>query len=82
MKIYTYTQLESILRTAFDLDGNNIKTVAEMAGLNLSSLYKWNSGAMRFSPENIDKLILYFQEHEPTRLDRAVKIFDALQGID
>ena len=82
MKIYTYTQLESILRTAFDLDGNSIKTVAEIAGLNLSSLYKWNSGAMRFSPENMDRLILYFMEHEHTRLDRAVKIFDALQGID
>ena len=82
MKIHTFTQLESILRTAFDLDGNSIKTVAEMAGLNLSSLYKWNSGAMRFSPENMDRLILYFMEHEHTRLDRAVKIFDALQGID
>ena len=82
MKIYTYAQLESILRTAFDLDGNSIKTVAEMAGLNLSSLYKWNSGAMRFSPENMDRLILYFMELEHTRLDRAVKIFDALQGID
>ena len=82
MKIYTYAQLESILRTAFDLDGNSIKTVAEIAGLNLSSLYKWNSGAMRFSPENMDRLILYFMEHEHTRLDRAVKIFDALQEID
>lgn len=82
MKIYTYTQLESILRTAFDLDGNSIKTVAEIAGLNLNSLYKWNSGAMRFSPENMDRLILYFMEHEPMRLDRAVKIFDALQEID
>ena len=82
MKLYTFAQLESMLRTAFDLDGSNIKTVAEIAGLNLSSLYKWNSGAMRFSPENMDRLILYFMEHEHTRLDRAVKIFDALQGID
>ena len=82
MKIYTYSQIERILRTAFDLDGNSIRTVAEMAGLNLSSLYKWNSGAMRFSPENMDRLILYFMEHEPLRLDRAVKIFDALQVLD
>ena len=81
MKCSTNSQLESILRTAFDLDGNSIKTVAETAGLNLSSLYKWNSGAMRFSPENMDRLILHFMEHEHTRLDRAVKIFDALQGI-
>ena len=82
MKIHTFTQVESILRTAFDLDGNSIKTVAEMAGLNLSSLYKWNSGSMRFSPENIDRLILYFMEHEPMHIGRAVKIFDALQEID
>ena len=82
MKIYTFTQLESILHTAVVLDGNSIKTVAEIAGLNLSSLYKWNSGAMRFSPENMDRVILYFMEHEHTRLDSAVKIFDALQGID
>ena len=82
MKIYTFTQLEFILRTAFDLEGSSIKEVSEKAGINLSSLYKWNCGAMRFSPENMDRLILYFMEHEPTRLDRAIKIFDALQNID
>ncbi len=37
---------------------------------------------MRFSPENMDRLILCFMEQEHTRLDRAVKIYDALQGID
>ena len=82
MKFHTFAQLESILRTAFDLDSSSIKTVSKKEGINLSSLYKWNSGAMRFSPENMDRLILYFMEHEPMRLDRAVKIFDALQGID
>ena len=58
MKIYTYAQLESILRTAFDLDGSSIKTVATIAGLNLSSLYKWNSGSMRFMSGNMDRLLL------------------------
>lgn len=82
MKIYSCVQLESILRAAFDLDGSSIKEVSEKAEINLSSLYKWNSGAMRFSPENMDRLILYFMEHEHTRLDRAVKIFDALQEVD
>ena len=82
MKIRTYTQLEAILRTAFDVEGNNVKTVAEMANINLNTLYKWNCGAMRFSPENIDKLLLYFQEYEPKRLDRAEKIYDALCGIE
>ena len=82
MKIYTFTQLEFILRTAFDLEGSSIKEVSEKAGINLSSLYKWNCGAMRFLPENIDKLLLYFQEHEPESLDRAEKMYDALRGIE
>jgi len=34
MRIRTYTQLEAILRTAFDIEGNSIKTVAEITGIN------------------------------------------------
>ena len=82
MIIRTYTQLEAILRTAFDIKGNSIKDVAEMAGINRNTLYKWNCGAMRFSPDNIDKLLVYFQEHEPERLNRAERIYDALRGIE
>ena len=61
MKIRTYTQLEAILRTAFDVEGNSIKTVAEMANINLNTLYKWNCGAMRFSPDNIDNYSCTFK---------------------
>jgi len=82
MKIHTNTQLEGILRTALDINGNSIKDVAKMANINLNTLYKWNCGAMRFSPDNIDKLLVYFQEHEPERLDHAEKIYDALRGIE
>ena len=53
-----------------------------MTNINRNTLYKWNCGAMHFSPENIDKLLLYFQEYEPERLDRAEKIYDALRGIE
>ena len=56
MKIRTNTQIEGILRTAFCLDGNSIKDVAETTGINRNTLYKWNCAAMRFSPDNIDKL--------------------------
>ena len=82
MKIRTYTQLEAILRTAFDVEGNSIKDVAEITGINRNTLYKWNCGAMRFSPDNIDKLLMYFQVHEPERLNRAEKVYDALSGIE
>ena len=60
MKYRTYTQMEGILRTAFDVEGNSIKDVAEMAGINRNTLYKWNCGAMRFSTDNIDILIVYY----------------------
>ncbi len=33
MKYRTYTQMEEILRTAFDVEGNSIKDIAEMAGI-------------------------------------------------
>lgn len=82
MRICSYIQLEAILRTAFDIKGNSIKFVAEMTGINRNTLYKWNCGAMHFSSANIDKLLLYFQEHEPERLDRAEKVYDALRGIE
>ena len=82
MKYRTYTQMEAILRNAFDVEGNSIKDVAEMAGINRNTLYKWNCGAMRFSRDNIDKLLIYFQEYEPERLERAEKIYDTLRGIE
>ena len=82
MKIRTNTQLEAILRTAFDIEGNSIKDIADISGINRNTLYKWNCGAMRFSPDNIDKLIVYFQEHEPERLDRAERMYDALRSIE
>jgi len=82
MKIRTNRQLEAILRTAFDVEGNSIKEVAAMTNINRNTLYKWSCGAMHFSPENIDKLLLYFQAHEPERLNRAESIYDALRGIE
>lgn len=59
MKIRTNIQIEGILRTAFCLDGNSIKDVAETTGINRNTLYKWNCAAIRFSPDNIDKLRLF-----------------------
>ncbi|MBQ9950952.1 MAG: hypothetical protein IJO98_02265 [Clostridia bacterium] len=53
-----------------------------MANINRNTLYKWNCGAMRFSPDNIDKLLLYFQENEPTRLNHAEKVYEALHEIE
>lgn len=53
-----------------------------MTNINRNALYKWNCGAMRFSPDDIDELLMYFQEHKPARLDRAERMYNALCGIE
>lgn len=82
MKIHAYAQHKAILCMAFDIEGNSNKDVTEITGINRNILYKWNCGVMRFSPDNIDKLLMYFQGHEIERLDRAEKGYDALCGIE
>ena len=77
MNFRTFIQLEDILRIAFDIKGRSIKDIAHMANIKLNTLYKWNCGAMHFSPNNIEKLLMYFQEYEPVRLMYAEKIYDA-----
>ena len=32
-----------------------------MTNINRNTLYKWNCGAMRFSPDDIDELLMYHQ---------------------
>ena len=52
-----------------------------MVNINLNSLHKWNGGATRFSPDNINKLLVYIQENKPKRLDRAENMYDAWRSI-
>ena len=82
MKYTTFAELERLLLTTINMPGSSIKDIASATGMKANTLYKWNCGAMRFSPDNIDKLLLYFQEHEPERLDRAEMVYDALRGIE
>jgi len=67
----TFAQTESLLLTAVQLPGESIKTISAATGLKANTLYKWKTTPVHLSPEKADKLLLYFMEHEPDRLELA-----------
>jgi len=67
----TFAELESILLTAIGLPGSTIKEIAAATGIKANTLYKWKTTPVHLSPEKADKLLLYFMEYEPERLELA-----------
>ena len=59
-------------------------TVVELQkkGFDVVIVEFFGPGGMGPHYHNIDKLLVYFQEHEPERLDRAERMYDALRGIE
>ena len=70
----TFAQTETLLLTAIMLPGSNIKTIADATGIKANTLYKWKTTPNHLSPEKADRLLLYFMEQEPERLELAEKI--------
>lgn len=70
-KYTTFAELETLLLTAIDLPGSNIKSISAATGIKANTLYKWKTTPVHLSPEKADKLLLYFVEHEPDRLELA-----------
>ena len=73
MKNYnTFAEMEALLLTAIELPGNSIKEIAAATGILPNTLYKWkSSGKAHLSPKKADKLLLYFIQNEPERLEFA-----------
>ena len=72
MKRYiTFAELENLLLTVIALPGCSIKKIAAATGIKANTLYKWKTTPVHLSPEKADKLLLYFMEHEPDRLELA-----------
>ena len=72
MKQYpAFAQTESLLLTAIQLPGESIQTISAATGIKANTLYKWKTTHVHLSPEKADKLLLYFMEHEPNRLELA-----------
>lgn len=66
-----FSTMEQLLLTAINLPGQTIKSIAAATGIQANTLYKWNTTPVHLSPEKADKLLLYFMEHEPDRLELA-----------
>ena len=73
-KYTTFAEMETLLLTAINLPGTTIKTIAAATGIQANTLYKWKTTPNHLSPEKADKLLLYFMEQEPERLELAEKI--------
>ena len=67
----TFSHTESLLLTAIQLPGESIQTISAATGIKANTLYKWKTTPVHLSPEKADKLLLYFMEHEPDRLELA-----------
>ncbi|MBE5767734.1 MAG: hypothetical protein E7335_11375 [Clostridiales bacterium] len=72
MKHYTtFAETEQLLRAAISLPGSSIKSIAAATGIQANTLYKWKTTSVHLSPEKADKLLIYFIENEPHRLELA-----------
>ena len=72
MRKYTaFAETESLFLTAISLPGSTIKEIAATIGIKANTLYKWKTTPVHLSPEKADKLLLYFMEYEPERLELA-----------
>ena len=77
MKKYnTSLQTEALLLTAIGLPGRNIKQISTDSGIKASTLYKWKTSKTNLSPTKMDKLLIYFMQNEPERLQFADLILD------
>lgn len=73
-KYTTFAELETLLLTAIDLPGSNIKSISEATGIKANTLYKWKTTPVHLSPDKADRLLLYFLDHESERLALAEKV--------
>ena len=69
-----FAAMEQLLLTAIGLPGSSIKSIAAATGIKANTLYKWKTTPVHLSPEKADRLLLYFLEHEPERLELAEKV--------
>ena len=73
MKNYkTFAEMEALLLTAIGLPGRSVKDIAAATGILPNTLYKWKScDKAHLSPSKADRLLLYFIQNEPERLEFA-----------
>ena len=73
----TFSETESILRTAINMKGRTVKAIAAATNIRADTLYKWKTTEGHLSPPKADALLLYFIENEPQRLELAETVIAA-----
>jgi len=72
----TFSETESILKSAVTLSQNSVKQISEASGILADTLYKWKSMEGRhLSLVNADILLLYFEKNEPQTLIEAYVLY-------
>lgn len=74
----TFAEMEAILLTAMQLPGRSIKDISAATGIKVNTLYKWKTTKAHLSPQKADKLLLYFMQNEPKRLELADTLLTAI----
>ena len=67
----TYAEIDALLKVALKLSESNVKQIAAESGINADTLYKWKTMVRNLSPQNMDRLMLYFMEKEPQTIIAA-----------
>lgn len=67
----TFKEIEKTLLLAIHTKGVSIKQIAAETGIKTNTLYKWSSGQNRISPDNADKLIKWFEDHNQDAITEA-----------
>ena len=70
-KYTTFAEMKNLLLRTINLPGVSIKDIATVTEIKANTLYKWKTTPVHLSPEKADKLLLYFLEYEPNRLELA-----------
>lgn len=82
MKQYiTFAETEALLRTAINMRGHTVKSIAAATGIKADTLYKWKTTKVHLSPPKADALLLYFMKNEPQRLNLAETVLAASNTI-
>lgn len=73
MKVFSFSELETVLRFAVQFVNVPKRQIAEEIGLSSSGFQKWLSGANHISIEKGDKLIEWFRNQHLETFELAIK---------
>ncbi len=75
MKVFSFSELEKVLRFAVHNVGVSKQQIAAEIGLSVSGFNKWLAGSNHISVEKGDKLVEWFRNQHLETFEIAIKCF-------